>query len=250
MPVSDYSTALVTGASSGIGEALVAQLTAKGVKVTAVARRGDRLRALQDRTGCDVHELDLTDTAAIARDFANRDFDILVNNAGHGRGFTALAETDTADIDASINTNVRAVYHLIRAVLPGMIERDRGYIVNLGSMAGLYAVPTSIYGGAKGAVHNISRNLRLELQGKRIRVTEICPGRVATEFYDAAIDDPQLRKKLKTSGVNELTSDDVADAIMYCLDTPPHVNINLLELQPVEQTYGGSQFTPFERSTS
>lgn len=248
MSLSDYKTALVTGASSGIGDALVRQLCARGIKVYAVARRLERLEKLAADTGCEIQTMNLADTDAIQTLCDNNDFDILVNNAGHGRGFENLGDASVADLNDALDINVRAVYHLCRAVLPGMVERDRGHIVNVGSMAGLYALSSSIYGGSKGAVHMLSKNLRLELAGKRIRVTEICPGRVATEFYDVAIDDPALRSKLKDTGTNELTSGDVADAITYCLDAPLHVNINLLEIQPLEQTYGGSQFTPFERS--
>lgn len=246
MALSDYKTALVTGASSGIGAAIVEQLTERGIKVHAVARRKDRLDELAARTGCVTHALDLHDTAGIKSLGESLPVDILVNNAGHGRGFTNLFEADVADVDDSIDINVRAVYHLLRAILPGMVERDHGYVVNIGSMTGLYSVPSSVYGGSKAAVHMLSRNLRLELAGKKIRVTEICPGRVATEFYDRAIDDPVLRDTLKNTGTNELTPADVASTVTHCLDTPAHVNINMVEMQPLEQTYGGSTFTPFE----
>lgn len=248
MALSEYKTALVTGASSGIGSAVVEQLTERGVTVHALARREERLEALAKKTGCHIHSVDLQDTDKIATLCGQLPVDILVNNAGHGRGFSKLYETPLEDVDDSIDINIRAVYHMLRAVLPGMVERDHGYIINVGSMTGLYSVPTSVYGGSKAAVHMLSRNLRLELAGKRIRVTEICPGRVATEFYDRAIDDPVLRETLKNTGTQELTPHDVASTITHCLETPAHVNINLVELQPTEQTYGGSQFTPFENS--
>ncbi|MCG6893178.1 MAG: SDR family oxidoreductase [Desulfobacteraceae bacterium] len=244
MSLSDYRTAVVTGASSGIGAAVAAGLARRGLRVHAAARRKDRLEALARETGCVVHPMDVRDTAALYREFDGRIVDVVVNNAGLGKGFAALHTVAPEDIDTSVDTNVRAVYHLLRAVLPGMVERRRGHVVNIGSMAGLYALQSSVYGGTKAAVHMLSRNLRLELEGTGVRVTEICPGRVNTEFYDVAIDDPRQRSRIKDSGVRELQPEDVAAAVFYALDAPWHVNVNSIELQPVEQIYGGSRFTP------
>jgi NADP-dependent 3-hydroxy acid dehydrogenase YdfG len=109
-------------------------------------------------------------------------------------------------------------------------------------MAGLYPLPAASYGATKGAIHRLSTNLRLELRGTGVRVTEICPGRVRTEFYDVAISDPERRAAAKDSGIDEVTAADVADAIAYAVGVPTHVNINRIELQPTAQTYGGSQF--------
>ena len=108
----------------------------------------------------------------------------------------------------------------------------------------LYPIKSSIYGATKGAVHLMSQNLRLELQGSGVRVTEICPARVRTEFFDAAIDDPDRRKQIQETGIHELTAEDIADAILYALDTPWHVNVNLMEIHPTEQAYGGLRFDP------
>ena len=246
MPLSDYRSAIVTGASSGIGYAVATALAERGIEVHAVARRENRLQQLSNETGCRIQVLDVRDTRRIYDTFATLNVDIIVNNAGHGRGFDALFKVNPEDIDASVDTNVRASIHMLRAVLPGMVERKCGYVINMGSMTGLYALKTSVYGSSKGAVHMLSRNLRLELQGTGVKVTEICPGRVQSEFYDVAIDDPKLRTQVKESGIRELTPKDVSEAILFALDTPWHVNINLIELQPTEQTYGGSQFVPFE----
>lgn len=240
-----YRTALVTGASSGIGTALVEALRARGLEVHALARDRERLQVLAARCGCIARALDLRDRDAVYALAGERDWDLLVNNAGLMRGFESLYLAAPDDIDATLDTNVRAVYHLLRALLPGMVERRRGHVVNIGSMAGLYALKSSVYGGSKGAVHMLSRNLRLELQGSGVRVTEVCPGRVRTELYDRAIDDPALRAERKHSGIRELDPEDVAAAVLYAIEAPWHVNVNLLELQPTEQTYGGSQFVPF-----
>ena len=244
MPLSDYKTALVTGASSGIGAAVAASLSARGLKVHALARRKERLKKLQAETGCQPHVLDVRDKKTIYRLIEDRRIDILVNNAGLGRGFETLAETQPEDIDKTIDTNVGATLHLIRSVLPGMIDRSRGHIVNIGSVAGLYPLKWSLYGSSKAAIRMLSQNLRLELEGTGVRVTEICPGRVTTEFYDTTIDDPERRAEVKASGIHELQPQDIADAILYALEAPWHVNINRIELMPTEQTYGGSQFAP------
>ena len=119
-------------------------------------------------------------------------------------------------------------------------------MVNLGSVAGLYPIVSVVYGASKGAVRLMSQNLRLELRGTGVRVTEICPGRVSTEFYDAAIPDPETRDRLKTTGIRELTPDDIAEAILYAVSAPAHVNVSTIELQPVEQVFGGVQFAPVD----
>jgi 3-hydroxy acid dehydrogenase/malonic semialdehyde reductase len=246
MSLSEYHRALVTGASSGIGAAVASALAARGMEVHVAARRRPRLEELAAATGCVIHALDLRDTRRIREEFGSIEFDILVNNAGTGRGFEELYRVSPDDIDTTLDTNVRAVFHLLRVILPGMVERKRGHVINVGSMAGLYALKSTIYGASKGAVHMLSRNLRIELQGSGVRVTEICPGRVTTELYDVSVDDPVLRSRLKNTGIRELSPGDVADAILYALEAPWHVNVNLIELQPTEQTYGGYQFVPVE----
>ena len=244
MSLKDYRTALVTGASSGIGAAVAVALSERGLEVHALARRKDRLESLQAKTGCRIHVQDVRETESIYQLFESSRLDILVNNAGLGRGFEALADTRPEDIDKTIETNLSASLHLLRAVLPGMIERRCGHIVNMGSVAGLYPLKWSLYGSSKAAVRMLSQNLRLELEGTGVRVTEICPGRVTTEFYDVTIDDPARRDEIKSSGIRELQPQDIAAAIMYALDAPWHVNVNRIEIMPTEQTYGGSQFAP------
>jgi len=246
MTISDYESALVTGASAGIGAAVVSDLCARGLTVHAVARRQDRLVDLAAATGCTTHVLDVRDTVAMEELFGSLGVDILVNNAGVGRAIQSLTDADPADVDQTIGTNVTAALHAVRTVLPSMIERGRGHIVNVGSVAGLYPLTSGVYGASKGAIHLLSLNLRLELAGTGVRVTEICPGRVATECYDAAIDDPDLRHGFKETGITEITSEDVAASISYALDAPWYVNVARVELQPTEQTYGSVNFHPVE----
>ena len=235
-------TALVTGASSGIGAALVRRLAAEGWEVHALARRAARLQALANETGCTVHAVDMRDGAALAKVAASVTPDLVVNNAGLGAGITGLIGATREEIAQTIDTNVTAVLDLLRLTLPGMIARKRGHIVNLGSVAGLYPITSAVYGASKGAVRLMSQNLRLELRGTGIRVTEICPGRVSTEFYDAAVQDENLRDSLKDTRIRELSPDDIAEAVLYAVTTPAHVNVQTIELQPVEQSYGGVTF--------
>lgn len=242
------SSALVTGASSGIGAAVVRALAGQGMRVWAMARRADRLEALAAETGCTPVIADVRDTAALERVMADIAPDVLVNNAGLGAGITGLARASADDVARTIDTNVTALLQVTRLVIPGMTERGRGHIVNIGSVAGLYPIASTVYGGSKGAVHLISQNLRLELRGTGIRVTEISPGRVLTEFFDVAVGDdaPDLQNVPKAPPIRAMTAAEVADAIVYAVGAPAHVNVSMIELQPTEQWFGGGGFDPID----
>ena len=218
MALDDYKTALVTGASRGIGAAVVTALAARGlaIAITAAARREARLDALAAETGCSPLVVDLRDTEALYDALGGLEVDILVNIAGLGRGFDALFEARPEDIDTTLGTNVVAAAHVVRAVAAGMVARKRGHIVNIGSIAGLYPIKSSIYGASKGAIHLLSQNLRVELQGSGVRVTEICPGRVETEFFQIAAGEEAAKQAY--AGFEILVPQDVADAILYALD--------------------------------
>ncbi|MEO0621984.1 MAG: SDR family oxidoreductase [Pseudomonadota bacterium] len=235
--------AMVTGASAGIGAATVRVLAEAGAVVHAVARRDDRLAALAEETECRPHAVDLTDPSARVQ-LAEVAPEILVNNAGLGAGITGLEGASLADIEQTVGTNLTAVLDLLRLCIPEMRARGRGHLVTLGSVAGVYPGPSAIYGATKSAVRMMGWNLRGELRGSGIRVTEILPGRVRTEFYDAAVPDPERRTALKETGIRELTAEDIADAILYAVTAPSHVNVSAIELQPLEQTFGGISFDP------
>lgn len=238
---SPYSTvphALVTGASSGIGQATVRQLRAAGYSVTAVARRLDRLQALTAETGATALELDLTDTRRVYDVLTGQHFDVLVNNAGVGRGMGGFLSATPEDIDQTLRTNVESAIHVARAVLPAMVARGRGHIVHLGSVAGLYPIRSALYGASKGAIHLFAQNLRVELAGTGVRSTEIVPGRVKTEFFTAAIDDIEARAKTQVD-ITDLTADDIASAIIWVLNAPAHVDVTTLEVLPTDQAIGG-----------
>ncbi|MDH3659026.1 MAG: SDR family oxidoreductase [Alphaproteobacteria bacterium] len=244
MPLSDYKTALVTGASSGIGAATVRALAGRGLQVHALARRQDRLKALADETGCTPIALDLRDRDAICDRLSSLEVDILVGNAGTGRGMEGLLAATPEDIDITLGINVQGLVHVLRAVLPGMVERKRGHVVNIGSTAGLYPLYSVIYGASKGAVHLLNQNLRIELKGSGVRSTEILPGRVVTEIFDVSFDDKQKAAEMKDPGIEQLQPEDIADAIIFALDAPWRMNVNMIEVQPTEQVFGGLAFAP------
>ena len=236
--------ALVTGASSGIGAAIVRALRASGREVVAVARRADRLEALAQETGCTPRAVDLRDFDAADALVRKVGPSILVNNAGTGHGIAGLEKAGEDDLAVSVETNILSPLRLTRAALPAMRERGEGHVVMMGSIAGLYPIVSAAYGASKGAVHLMSQNLRVELRGSGIRLTEIAPGRTASEFYDAGNLGEDDRTRLNSFDIEPLRPADVARAVMFALDSPSHVNIGLIELTPAEQALGGIHMVP------
>ncbi len=241
---SDLKSALVTGATSGIGAATVRALAASGRTVLAIARREDRLRDLAEETDCACLVADVRDLDAIASKIDAFAPDIIVNNAGVGHGIDGLEHATSEMIKEAVEINVIAPMQIAALALAGMRERGKGHIVNIGSIAGLHTLVSAVYGGTKGAVHLMSQNLRFELSGSGLRVTEICPGRVSTEFYQAAAGDKDRLTQLGQTGIMELQPADIADAILFAVDAPPHVNVATIELLPVEQAVGGTRIEP------
>lgn len=246
MPFADYKTALVTGASTGMGAAIAERLAKRGLTVHAVARNEERLKDLADRTGALTHTLDLTKTAELAAELGALEIDVLVNCAGVSRPGNILSSTEE-DLDEIIDVNLRGLLQLTRLTLPGMVERDLGHIVNVSSIAGLYNFfGHTAYHATKAAVHQISRQLRNDTLGKRIRVTEICPGRVETEIFGRNLGgSPEaMEQAWKTyyEGYESLTTDDIVNALDYAIETPRHVNIGMIEIMPTFQVPGGLTF--------
>ncbi|ANH03028.1 SDR family oxidoreductase [Shinella sp. HZN7] len=241
MSFSDYRTALVTGASSGIGAAVVERLRREGLEVHAVARSAGALQDLAARTGCIPHAVDVTDRTALAKLAGEVEFDILVNNAGVDRPKKFL-EAEDGDIDLLIDVNLRAVLHLCRLVVPGMVARDRGHVVNITSIAGNYNFGgNSTYHATKAGVAMLSNQLRIDTFGKRVRVTEICPGRVATDIFNHVHgDDPSIRERF-IDGFELPQASDIADAIAFAIAAPVAVNIGHMEITPTLQVMGGLQ---------
>jgi len=240
MTDTNYKRALVTGATSGIGLETAIRLAKSGIHVTAAGRRKEKLIELQNKISCDIIEIDVREQEKIYSEFGELEVDILINNAGVGKGFSPIFLAEPDDINTTTETNVTSFLHLLRAVVPGMVNRKKGHIINIGSIAGLYPVSSSVYGGSKGAVHMINQNLRVELSGTGVRATEICPGRVNTEFFDVAFSDNPDKRKQMTSGLKLLEQEDVADAIMFAINAPWRMNVSMIELTPTEQVPGGS----------
>ncbi|WP_028713054.1 SDR family oxidoreductase [Paracoccus sp. J55] len=240
MAFSDYKTALVTGASGGMGWAIAERLRAKGLTVHALARNAEKLQELADRCGVIPHAVDVSDTEAVTALVKDLEVDVLVNNAGVSRPGSILTSS-AFDIDEQIDVNLRAALHLARLLLPGMMERDRGHIVNITSMAGHYEFGGHIaYHATKAAMHTVSRQLRVDAFGRRVRVTEISPGRVETDIF-AKVEkiDPAEAKRKYYEGFEMPQVSDIADAVEYAVGTPQYVNINLIELLPTLQVPGG-----------
>lgn len=239
MPFSDYRTALVTGASSGIGAAVVERLCREGIEVHALARNADALSALAARTGCKPQVLDVTDTASVGELVAACDIDVLVNNAGVDRP-RKLLQALADDIDLLIDVNLRAVLHLCRLVVPGMVARDRGHVINISSIAGHYHFAgNTTYHATKAAVAMLSRQLRIDAFGRRVRVTEICPGRVATDIFAHVHGDTPDVHDTYIRGFELPVAADIADAVAFAIAAPAAVNVGFIEIMPTLQVPGG-----------
>ena len=241
---------LVTGASAGFGEAFVRRFVREGCRVVATARRLDRLEALAAELGDSVLplQLDLQDAEAIAAQpqalpagFA--EVDVLVNNAGLALGLDPVQAGDPGDWDTVIDTNCRGLVRITRALLPGMVERRRGHVINIGSVAATYPYAGgAIYGATKAFVQQFSLDLRSDLHGTGVRVTCIEPGLVGgTEFSQVRFRGDVDRAKSVYAGVDALTPEDIAETVWWTAALPPHVNINIIEVMPVAQSFAGFQ---------
>jgi len=240
-------TVLVTGASAGFGAAITQRFAAEGARVIAAARRLDRLTALADEVDGDVLpvELDVQDQAAVESAIASlpaeyAEIDVLVNNAGLALGLDPAQRADAANWKVMIDTNCSGLAYCTNAVLPGMVERRRGHVINLGSTAATYPYPGgNIYGATKAFVHQFSLNLRADLPGTGVRVTCVEPGLVGgTEFSMVRFAGDREAADRMYAGTQPLTPDDVAEAVLWAANRPPHVNINTIELMPVSQSFG------------
>jgi NADP-dependent 3-hydroxy acid dehydrogenase YdfG len=233
--------AVVTGASSGIGAATARRLAKAGFHVVAGARRGERLRALAEDVGATTLTLDVTEPASV-RAFAaavaerHGHADLLVNNAGLAAGLDPIADGDERDWQAMLDTNVLGLLRVTRAFLPLLRAAPRAHIVNLGSIAGEEVYPGGGgYTASKHAVRAVTGTLRLELNGEPIRVTEVAPGMVETEFSTVRFHGDAERAAEVYAGVQPLTADDIADCIVWAVTRPPHVDVDLLVVRPVAQ---------------
>jgi len=241
-------TALITGATSGIGEAAARAFVAAGWRVIGTGRRAERLDTLRDELGEAFHGavFDVRDEAArdaalkaLPEDF--RGIDLLVNNAGLALGTAPAQDSDLDQWKTMIDTNVVALVSLTRKLLPSLIER-KGAIVNLSSVAGSYPYPGgNVYGATKAFVTQFSLNLRSDLAGTGVRVTSIEPGMVETEFTVVRTGGNQDASDTLYAGADPMTGEDIAATLLWVAELPPHLNINRLELMPVTQSFAGFQ---------
>ena len=246
-------TVLITGATAGFGEATARRFLANGHKVIAAGRRAKRLEALKASLPADQQKdlftlvLDVCDNTQVENLTANlpeafSQITILVNNAGLALGLDPAHKALISDWDRMMDTNVKGLVHMTHAVLPGMVERKCGHIINIGSVAGLYAYAGSnVYGASKAFVKQFSMNLRADLIGTPLRVTCIEPGLSAgTEYSNVRFKGDTARVEKIYQGVEALSPDNVAEAIYWTASLPSHVNINALEIMPVQQSFAGT----------
>jgi 3-hydroxy acid dehydrogenase/malonic semialdehyde reductase len=239
-------TALVTGAGSGIGEACALALSQAGARLVLAGRRRERLEAVASRLQTPAHVLELdvrsrggveAALAGLPAEFA--EVDLLVNNAGLGLGLEPAHEASLEDWEEMIDTNCKGLVYVTRALLPGMVRRNRGHVVNLGSVAATYPYPGgNVYGATKAFVHQFSQNLKADLVGTRVRVTDVQPGMVETDFSLVRFRGDAERARKVYQGMEALTAADIADIVLWSVTRPARVNINVVEVMPADQAFG------------
>jgi 3-hydroxy acid dehydrogenase/malonic semialdehyde reductase len=239
---------LITGATAGFGLVIARRFAADGHRIIAVGRRAERLQALVDELGADiVHPvvLDVRDRAAVTAAVAGlpaawAEIDLLVNNAGLAVGTEPAQAADLDGWETMVDTNVKGLMTVTHAVLPGMVARNRGHVINLGSTAAVYPYPGgNVYGATKAFVRQFSLNLRADLLGTAVRVTDVSPGMVGgTEFSGVRFRGDADKVAKLYEGANALTPEDVAEAVHWAACLPARVNINVIEMMPVTQASG------------
>ena len=241
-------TVLVTGASAGFGSAIARRFAADGSRVVLAARRLDRIEALAAEIGPLAHaiELDVRNRAAVEFEIANLPpefaaIDVLVNNAGLALGLEPAQEASLDDWETMVDTNIKGLMTVTRAVLPGMVERKRGHVVNLGSIAGEWPYPGgNVYGATKAFVRQFSLNLKADLAGTAVRVSNVEPGLCGgTEFSNVRFHGDDAKAENVYAETTPLTADDIADTVHWIATRPAHVNINTISLMPVVQSFAG-----------
>lgn len=241
-------TIFITGASAGFGEACARAFAAEGNRLILTARREEKLHKISEQlTGADgVHivQLDVRDREAVEAAVASLpagfcEIDVLVNNAGLALGLEPAHRVAIEDWEVMVDTNIKGLMYCTRTILPGMVERNRGHIVNISSTAASWPYPGgNVYGGTKAFVSQFSRNLRADLLGTRVRVTCIQPGMAETEFSKVRFKGDDAKAGQVYAGTQPLTADDIAETVTWVVNRPAHVNINSLELMPVNQAWG------------
>ena len=243
-----HGTVFVTGATAGFGQAIARRFRAAGARLILLGRRAERLAQLAQELGeCHTLTVDVRDRAAVKTAVESlpegfADVDLLVNNAGLALGMEPAHRADLDHWETMVDTNIKGLMYLTRAILPGMVERGRGHLINIGSTAGNYPYPGgNVYGASKAFVKMFSLNLRAELSGTGVRVTNLEPGLAETEFSIVRFEGDAEKAGQVYRGMQPLSADDIAEATFWCASQPAHVNINRLEIMPTQQTFGPFQ---------
>lgn len=239
----------ITGASSGIGRSCAVAFAREGARLILTARRAERLHSLAE----ELEKQFSTESLTVSLDVTDRDavfdavrslkdgwgeIDILVNNAGKALGLDKSYETRPEHLEGMFETNVKGLIHMISAVVPGMVERDSGHIVNIGSTAGRWVYPGgTVYCASKHAVRALNEGLKMDLHGTKVRVSSVDPGLVETEFSLVRFDGDEERADKVYSDTNPLMPDDVADAVLWVASRPAHVNISEILMMAVDQSH-------------
>ncbi|MDD2897379.1 MAG: SDR family oxidoreductase [Desulfuromonadaceae bacterium] len=241
-------TVFITGASAGFGAACARMFAAGGNRLILTARRIDPLQHLQEELSphAEIHiiPLDVCDREAVQGAIESlperfRTIDVLLNNAGLALGLEPAHQVSLDDWDTMVDTNIKGLMYCTRCILPGMVERNRGHIINISSTAGAWPYPGgNVYGGTKAFVTQFSRNLRCDLLGTRVRVSCIQPGMAETEFSKVRFKGDEAQAANVYRGTEPLTAEDIAETVRWIVSQPPHVNINTLELMSIDQTWG------------
>lgn len=238
----------ITGASAGFGAAIARRFVAEGARVILAARRGERLQALAAELGSAARALvlDVRDRAAVQAAVEGlppgwRAVDVLVNNAGLALGLEPAQRAALDDWDTMVDTNIKGLMYVTHALLPGFVARRRGHVINLGSIAGEWPYPGgNVYGATKAFVRQFSLNLRADLLGTPVRVSDVEPGLCGgTEFSCVRFHGDDTRAAQVYADTTPLTAEDVADTVLWVASRPPHVNVNTISLMPVDQAFAG-----------
>lgn len=240
-------TVLITGASSGFGEATAKLLAKDGYRLILVARRMDRLESLKKELGTDIciAKVDVTNKNQVERFFEElpeqfSEIDVLLNNAGLATTVEFSQECSLRDWETMVDTNIKGVLNLVHFVLPQMVERNNGHIVNIGSVAGVAPYPGgNVYGATKAFVKQFSHNLRADLLGTAVRVTDIAPGAAETEFSLVRYKGDEEKAKKVYENARVITAEDIADTVKWVIERPLRMNVDYIEVMPLDQTYAG-----------
>jgi 3-hydroxy acid dehydrogenase/malonic semialdehyde reductase len=235
--------AMVTGATSGIGWATAEALAKEGYQLIICGRRPERLKDLSSKLGVKTLELlfDVRDKETVFETLASipdewKSIDVLINNAGNAHGLGKIQDGNVEDWDAMIDINVKGLLYVTKAIVPGMVERKSGHIVNIGSIAGKEAYPNgNVYCGSKHAVDAINNGMRMDLNGTGVKVSQVCPGLVETEFSLVRFKGDDDRAKTVYEGFDALQPEDIADLIRFIVTRPAHVNISDTIIFPAAQ---------------